>query len=205
MPDSANYELVPLRETLELVRQAAAGNVNAWQILDDGHRAALATLVRRRLPPKFRRRFDTEDIVQSALFDAFRGLEDFDDHGEKSFRSWLSRIVLNKLYQRQRFHCRDRRNVERDGSVEETGFLQFINDKTTDEELREIADQHAFVIEQIENLPVEERDAVTLHLIEGLSHAEVAEELGMGTRTARKHCSNGVARLLKWTTSSGRN
>src|SRR5271170_6949569 len=69
-------------------------------ISKQGHQEAIAELFRRHYPSSLRlaagilrQRDDAQDAVQTAYFLAFRRLEHF--RGEASFKTWISRIVLN--------------------------------------------------------------------------------------------------------------
>ena len=94
----------------ELVRRAQHGDRAAFDDLLRRSQPQLVRLVRSRLGPMLRQFEDSEDVVQSALAEAVRGLPDFDYRGAGSFLRWLSTIVEYKI----RHHARERATQKRD-------------------------------------------------------------------------------------------
>lgn len=72
-----------------LVRRAKAGEIVAFELLADLHRAALMSLAMRML----RNADDAKDAVQETLVKAFRAIHEFDP--ERPIKPWLCRICSN--------------------------------------------------------------------------------------------------------------
>jgi RNA polymerase sigma-70 factor, ECF subfamily len=131
---------------------------------------------------------DAEEVVQDAFCTVFWRIDDF--RGEAAFRSWLFRIVTNAAYNK----LRGRRNRRRDVSLDEVlpafdedgrHFLPMddwstrVNDPAVQRELR-IA-----LTAAIEDLPAWYRIVLVLRDVEGLSNAEIAEQLSLRLPTVK--------------------
>ncbi|HEX6667377.1 MAG TPA: sigma-70 family RNA polymerase sigma factor [Solirubrobacterales bacterium] len=109
--------------------------------------------------------------------DQFRGMTD------KQLSGWLWSIGQSVLREHERRGETAARNSSR-LSRERRGLtdreIERIEELASSENLR------AAVARSLERLPVEQRDAVRLRVVEGLSYAEIARQLGItasGTRT----------------------
>ncbi len=157
----------------ELAALALAGRQAAYRELLGRHREPVFRLVRGSIG-------DSDaalDVTQEAFIAAFAALKSYD--GTRSFKTWVSRIAINK--------CRDwarRRAVRR--------FFSFalpieaaakIADETiaADQQLADRAEL-ARVREAITKLPMTIREPLVLRTIQGLSQAETAQLLGISEK-----------------------
>lgn len=156
-----------------------------------GDERAAAELVRRHAPALGRFLYssgappgDIDDLVQEALFRAFRSLERW--RGEASFRSWLFAIAGNVL--RDEFRRRKGRQVL---SLE-------------DRDLPGHADPHAdLAASEVEEglrrgiaaLPRLQREVFLLRTQQGSGYVEIAAALGTTPGAARVHYHHAVKRL----------
>ena len=113
-----------------------------------------------------------EDVLQETFLRAYAGLASFSRRSQ--FRTWLYRIALNEAY-------RARRSVSRQ---RERPFSQLGGDA-----LRPLLEERAapaspgdesrrHVLELLDGLPREYREAMLLRHVDGLSYVEIAEVLG---------------------------
>jgi RNA polymerase sigma-70 factor (ECF subfamily) len=131
---------------------------------------------------------DAEETVQDAFLSVIRKIDTF--RGDSAFGSWLYRIVANAAYQR----CRRRRGRGADVSLDtllpvfdEHGrhvapvadWSKSVDDQSRQTELRMVLST------AIEELPPDYRAIVLLHDVEGLSHREIAETLGLTAVNAK--------------------
>ena len=109
---------------------------------------------------------ETEDIMQESFLEAFKKIEDF--RGEGSFGAWLKKIAVNNSIN----HLRKRREMV---SFDET--IIEIKDTSPDEiEYSEnIFCRLEEVRESLKKLPENYRILISLHLLEGYDHQEMAE------------------------------
>jgi RNA polymerase sigma-70 factor (ECF subfamily) len=112
-------------------------------------------------------RQDAEDVCQEAYLRVFRGLGTF--RGDARFETWLYRIVTNAAlsFLRRRGRFGDLRS-EPEEAAEPSPDLP-LADRTVDRDALESA---------LQELPVGMRAVVVLKDVYGLSHQEIAEELG---------------------------
>jgi RNA polymerase sigma-70 factor (ECF subfamily) len=86
----------------QLVNTARAGDQGAFAELFTRHRARLLSLaLQRRLPPQ-----DAEDVVQQTMLKAWQALDRF--RGDSSFATWITRVLMNEVFQFQRKRTRMR-------------------------------------------------------------------------------------------------
>ncbi|HEX8253019.1 MAG TPA: RNA polymerase sigma factor [Thermoanaerobaculia bacterium] len=107
---------------------------------------------------------DAEDAVQETFLKVHRAATTFT--GEASFATWVYRILVNTCYDVLRKRKRRIDEAPLDDSFERSGANV---DDTKRIALRRLLDQ----------LPEQRRSVFTLFEIEGLSHAEIGEVLGI--------------------------
>ncbi len=118
------------------------------------------------------------DIAQEAFIRAWRAIEKF--RGDSAFSTWIYRITVNTAWT-----LRKKAKKHNLANIEETQEPIVIDEKK-DPELIAINSDLSFVLRQALNkLPMEQRIIVELKNIEGRSHKEIAEYLGI-TVTAAK-------------------
>ena len=86
----------------QLVDAARASDQGAFAELFTRHRPRLLSLaLQRRLPPQ-----DAEDVVQQTMLKAWQALARF--RGDSSFATWITRVLMNEVFQFQRKRSRMR-------------------------------------------------------------------------------------------------
>ena len=167
-------------EECEIVARVLAGDKAAFGGLIERHRASALAFSRRILDAN-----EAEDAVQEAFLAAFLGLKTLRDAGR--FRAWLLGIVANVC----RYRLRRRREGyfhDEQGGQLVTGFT-LENAQPSPEAVFEARELHRIVSDAIGELPDEQRQAVTLHYLRGLTLAEIAilTAAPVGTLKARLH------------------
>lgn len=126
---------------------------------------------------------EAEDLVQDALL---RGHERRRSHRPgDNLRAWLMSILRNRFVDRLRDH-RARRRRE----AEAAALAPHMIDAPQDAAVRLAQLREAFM-----NLPAEQREALSLIAIEGLSYAEAAEIAGVPAGTIMSRVARARARL----------
>jgi len=114
-----------------------------------------------------------EDVMQDGFIIAFNKLKDF--KFESSFKTWLSRIIINK-------------SIDEFNKKKKIKFIDFdLNEYKNalfDEEIEEI---HSIdeVLEELKNLPDNLRMAIELFYLSDYSHEEIANELNISYENSR--------------------
>lgn len=117
---------------------------------------------------------EAEDMMQESFLAAFTKLDTY--KGEVSFGAWLKRIVINK--------CIDALKKRK---VDLVYTDSYENNAGADETVTET--DYEYTVEQvkeaIESLPDGYRLIVSLYLLEGYDHEEIAEVLSISSSTSR--------------------
>jgi RNA polymerase sigma-70 factor (ECF subfamily) len=128
-------------------------------------------------------------VVQETYLRAWKGLDGF--RGDAQFTTWLYRITANTAYttvKRRRRHRADALDAMLEEPVE----------TRIDAQPEESAEQSAALARlagAVEHLPPKLRILVVLKDVYGLSHEEIAEELGISVAAAKVRLHRGRKRL----------
>jgi RNA polymerase sigma factor (sigma-70 family) len=81
----------------DLLKRARGGDSRAFSALFKRQKQALERWTRGRLPRWARNLVDTNDLVQEALLQTFRRIEQFDDRGQGALQAYLREAVRNRI------------------------------------------------------------------------------------------------------------
>ncbi|HOY06736.1 MAG TPA: RNA polymerase sigma factor [Saprospiraceae bacterium] len=115
---------------------------------------------------------DAADILQEGFVKVFTKLDQF--HFQGSFEGWIRRIMINtalRAYQKQRFE------------FESSGYEYFPDAPVEPDAIAALSEAELLVL--IGRLPEGYRVVFNLVAVEGYSHAEVAQTLGIQESTSR--------------------
>ena len=126
---------------------------------------------------------DAEDVLQESFISAFKHLSSY--KGSASFGSWLKRIVVNNAISLVKKRKLDLESVEgkEDASVYD------------EEASRECEYDIEVVKEGIARLPEGYRLVLTLYLIEGYDHKEIAQILEITESTSKSQFNRSKKKL----------
>jgi RNA polymerase sigma-70 factor, ECF subfamily len=158
----------------KLVRRAQAGDCRAFNLLVSKYRARILQLTLRYA----RNEADAEDFVQETFLRAYRALPSF--RGDAAFYSWLHRIAINSAKTGLSVRARDAHIVSMsDMCGEETA------DSDTPENLAVTGEIFAAITAALDELCEEQRHAIVLREIDGLSYRQVAGAMSCPVGTVR--------------------
>ena len=126
---------------------------------------------------------DAEDALQEGFISAFRNLESY--RADASFGAWLKRIVVNKainIVKRRRHELIPEDEDWDVADVEEV--VEYKEDFTVDR-----------VKKAIEQLPDGYRTVLSLYLLEGYDHQEIAEIMGITESTSKSQLNRAKSKL----------
>lgn len=173
----------------QLAVRAAKGDRRAYSVLARRYGDNLAQAARGFGLPET----DIDDVVQEALFAAWRHLAYYDP--ARSFRGWLFRIAVNKMRDLRR-HRRVRRFLFGAGSLDDAEHMLF--DDAPDPERHAIATGDLKrVREVLDGLDRELREAIVLTALVGLSQPEAAETLGISVKSVEGRVGRARRRLAQ--------
>lgn len=187
-------------EPERLIRAARAGDAGAREELLARHLHALTAFVRLRLGDALRARETSQDLVQSVCREVLADIATLDVRGAAGFKRWLFLRAENKIRDRARFWRRDKRDPRRErpldaprnGAGEIYAQLQSLRTPS-----RQLASREE--VERLEaafaELSPDHREVILLARVMGLSHADVAREMGRSTVATRTLLSRALALL----------
>ena len=124
------------------------------------------------------------DLSQEVFLRVFRTIHRF--RGQSSLRTWIYRIAVNQARNRHRFWRRRHRadQVSLDQHLASHGDFLSGGDSTPDRVLaqKELAER---LQQALDHLPFDQRTAIVLREIDGLSYEEIAFSLGVAVGTVK--------------------
>jgi RNA polymerase sigma factor (sigma-70 family) len=127
---------------------------------------------------------NASEIANDSFLKIFKKIESHQI--EKEFKAWVRRIVINTAidyYRREKMHDFELSIDEANNEPADESVLDKLN---TDE-----------IIKLINSLPVIYRYTFTLFEIEGFSHNEIAQQLGVTASTSRSNLTRAKKMLRK--------
>jgi RNA polymerase sigma-70 factor (ECF subfamily) len=165
-----------LPETDLMIEKVKGGDIAAFEELYKLYERSVYSLCLRLT----RDILDAEDLTQEVFLQVYRKVSTF--RGEAAFGSWLYRVAINvsMMYLRKRQH------------VEELP-LELLTDDVCPRQsgLNAHSDplERIALVRALSSLSTGRRNMVILHHIKGLTHAEVAEHLGVTANTSKSTLS----------------
>ena len=126
---------------------------------------------------------EAEDVLQDAFISAFRNLHYY--RGDATFGSWLKRIVVNKAINAIKKRRMEQLPENDDFDVAEVEM----------HEDRDFPFSIEIVRKAIAALPDGYRAVLSLYLLEGYDHSEIAEILGISESTSKSQFNRSKKRL----------
>jgi RNA polymerase sigma factor (sigma-70 family) len=153
------------------------GSERAFNVLIDRHQQAVRGFLRRLLADAS----DADDLAQETFIVAWTQPGSY--RGDASVRSWLCAIAWRKARDAQRAWFRRR--------AREATWADNV-----DQTVAAPSPESVVVTRALAALPLEQRAAIVLCLVQNFSHAEAARILGAPLGTVKSHVARGKARLL---------
>jgi RNA polymerase sigma-70 factor (ECF subfamily) len=176
---TADWSELGVREAA-LIQRCAAGDETAFAELVAEHQRMVVQLAMNLLGD----RDEALDLSQDVFIRVFRTIGQF--RGQSALRTWIYRIAVNQARNRHRFWRRRRRSdqVSLDAHVEAHGDFQCGAESGPDRILaqKELA---ARLTAALNALPFDQRTAVVLREVDGLSYDEIAFSLGVAVGTVK--------------------
>ncbi|MSR48385.1 MAG: sigma-70 family RNA polymerase sigma factor [Planctomycetes bacterium] len=186
----------------DLMEPASQGDADVVGALLVRELPKLRAFVRLRMNPGLRAREESADLVSSICREILEHAERFQHQGSENFRRWLFTTAIRLLRNKAKFWNRDRRAArsERlpggDADAEMAAACRSLLTPSRDASAHEQLDRLERAFEQ---LPEEHREVIALARVLGLSHKEVAEQMGrseLATRSLLHRALAGLAEAL---------
>jgi RNA polymerase sigma factor (sigma-70 family) len=128
---------------------------------------------------------DAEELMLNGFFKFFNSLGNFKYENDAAVYAWVKRIMINEclmfLRKQQSF------KIVSDSEAENIGVDDDLLDRLSAKEIFDLIIQ----------LPVGYRTVFNLFVVEGLSHVEIARELGIGVGTSKSQLNKARQLLQK--------
>jgi RNA polymerase sigma-70 factor (ECF subfamily) len=191
-------------DTAQLIEQARRGDGLARHDLLVRHESRLRQMVAVRMDRRLAARVDPSDVVQDALAEAQRTMDDYLQRRPLPLYPWLRRLAWERLIQLQRQHV----GAEKRCLLHERGMDLGL----PDESAMMLADRliasgtspsrHAIrqetrdrVRAALDELTPRDREVLVLRFLEQLSTAETAAVLGIGEGAVKSRLMRAVVRF----------
>lgn len=181
----------------QLVERATRGDAVAADELLERHLPALRAFIRLRTSKAIRDRESQSDLVQSVCREVLQGAERFEYQGEAAFRSWLYTTALRKLIERDRYWRSQKRDIDRELRAEEPSLLDCYATFATPSQDVAVREQMERIEAAFDALPDDYREVITLSRIVGLSHAEIARQMGRSEESSRQLLRRALVKLAE--------
>jgi RNA polymerase sigma factor (sigma-70 family) len=126
---------------------------------------------------------EAQDVLQEAFTSAFRNLDYY--RGDAAFGAWLKRIVINKALTAVQKKKYDRIPEDENWDVAEESTTDDYADMLTVERVRN----------GIQKLPDGYRAVLSLYLLEGYDHQEIAEIMNITESTSKSQLNRAKSKL----------
>jgi RNA polymerase sigma-70 factor (ECF subfamily) len=171
-----------LKKTQQLVTMAQEGNDTALDQLCSVYGERVRRIVRFRMGPALRAQMESMDLVQEALMEAIKDLDDFTFSNDGDFLRWLSSIVENTIRDNvDRIHAA-KRDVRKQVSLDRVSAhtnhpghdAQLPAATTTPSVVLSLREDLDKLEQAMDRLKPQYREVLVLAKIEGLSCKEIA-------------------------------
>ncbi len=174
-----------------LVARARRGDQNAFRQLVLAYQERIFVVVRSMV----RNQEDARDIAQDVFIKAYASLGSF--RGQSSFYTWLYRIAVNMAIDFRRKMDRKPSSAYDDQREADGAEGAFVPDARQFSPERALKDKELgrHIMEAVDQLPEEQRTAIILRELEGLSYKEIAEVMGCSQGTVMSRLFYGRKKL----------
>lgn len=129
------------------------------------------------------RREEAEDMLQNGFIRVFEKIETF--KGTGSLEGWIRKIVVNESLTYLRKNKAMKLNIDIDGAEYMIPGNNPIGEHTNEKDLLKV----------IQQLPIGFRTVFNMYAIEGYTHKEIAEQLGITEGTSKSQYSRAKTHL----------
>ena len=124
---------------------------------------------------------DAEDVTQDTFVQVYKYAKQYKPKGKP--RAWIITIELNLI--RRRFQLK-KRTVSLDESFENTSSGEDVEEKVIN---------NAFLLQLLTMLNEDEREVISLHIVSGMKHREIAKLLGKPLSTVLSKYNRAIKKL----------
>ncbi len=186
-------------DEVQLIARSQLGDVDAFNQLVLYYQQSTYGVIFRMLGD----RDAAADVTQDVFIAAFRGIQSF--RGGSSFRAWLMRIASNAAcdyWRRTQRHPTESLDIDADDDDGHTASILnsavAMGQEVNPEEYLLNRELQELIQRGLQELPLDQRVAVVLCDIQGLSYEEIAATTQATLGTVRSRIARGRARLRSY-------
>jgi RNA polymerase sigma-70 factor (ECF subfamily) len=166
--------------------------------LVEEHRPSLLAMIERRLDPRLAAKIDPESVLQDAFIVARRRWRGFQENPRSAY-VWLYGLVRDALFESWRRFRRESRDLGREMPWPERSSMQLglrlVGGGTTPSQALMREEIRALVHEALVKLDPIDREVLVMRHFDELSHAEIAEILGIQPDAAMQRYARARRRI----------
>jgi RNA polymerase sigma-70 factor (ECF subfamily) len=191
------------RDTQVLIDRVGRGDAGARHELLERYRDYLRRMVAARLDRRLAPRVDASDIVQEALADAARRMDEYLRDRPIPFFAWLRQLAGERVIDAHRRHVQSqRRSVTResqeaddgDGSTAALARMLVANDTSPSNRLMR-SERRDQILSALAALSDRDREVLVMRHLEQLGIGEIAEALGISAGAVEGRLLRALLRL----------
>jgi RNA polymerase sigma factor (sigma-70 family) len=186
-------------ESKDLIQRASRGDEVAVDELLERHLPGLRNYVRQKISPTLLAQESASDVVQSVCREVLAGFDRFEYQGEAAFRNWLYQAALRKLVDHLRYHRAQKRDVRAisSSSLSAAEFVMLASSIPSPSKDAILHEEVQSLERGFAKLSEPDRAIIRMVFVEGLTHAQVAEQLACTEVGSRKQLSRALARFAR--------
>lgn len=169
-----------MENLIEIVDRCKQNDPKAQEILFNSFSKSLYGICCRYL----KNRDDAEDVLQDSFIKILLNINQY--RGEGNFEGWMKRITVNTALT----YLKEKQKIKF-----ETADKLYIVDEPEEEIDQDIKAE--YILECLNELPMGYRTIFNLYLVEGFSHKEIADQLGIKEATSRSQYSKARQYLIE--------
>ena len=131
-------------------------------------------------------KYEAEDVLQEGFVKVFNNLDQFKGEGELG--AWIRRIMVNTALNYLRAHQKYRHDAD----------VDMVPERASNDENPLASLQAKQLADIIQRLPTGYQTIFKLYVVEGYSHVEIGEMLGIDAGTSRSQYLRARVMLQKW-------
>jgi RNA polymerase sigma factor (sigma-70 family) len=183
----------------DTVAAARGGDRAAYDALFTRNLPALAAYLRARVGGDLGHRESVSDLAQSVCREVLEDLDQLEFVSEEAFRAFLFLQASRKMVDRYRYHTMHKRDPSREQPLPTTSDgtegLQVLAQSLTPSRAAGAREDLERVELALRELPDNQREAVVLSRIGGISYGTIARQMGLSEAAVRGLVARGLARL----------
>ncbi len=146
----------------------------------------LSLIARMQVDSRLQGKFDTSDVVQQTLMEAWRSASKFRGSTDAERIAWLRKILAHVLaHEVRQYRGTHKRDLNREMSIERSLARSsrqlnavLASATTTPSQQAVHQEQQVALADMLNELPADYREVIVLRNLEELSHSEVAQRMG---------------------------